>query len=139
MGDGGTLSVGTGIKSAGYNQIQTSKISGLYTSKGLKTGGTKTYRYPGLSESSGNTVTYVLPGTELLNNGEYVHLSKFSLWFSGKAQGNHTINNILAGTARKTLSISGVGISFSGSGAGLSLSFKSGWKNINKFGYKANR
>lgn len=139
MGAGGTISVGTGIKSMGYYQRQTSSISALYTSNGIKTGGNKTYRYPGFKESSGNTVTYVLPGTELLNNGDYVYLSRFSLSFYGMAQGNHTVNNILAGAARKGISISGVGISFSGSGAGLSLSFKMGWKNINKIDIKANR
>lgn len=139
MGSGGTISAGTAIKSAGYYQRQSSQISSLYTSNGVKTGGNKTYRYPGASASAGNTVTYVLPGNVLLGSGDYVYLSRYSLWFSGKAQGNHTINNILAGSARYTASINGVGISFSGSGVGLSLSFKFGWKNINNLDYKVNR
>lgn len=139
MGAGGTLSAGTGIKSSGYYQRTLSSISGMYTSNGKVNGSNKTFGGHSKLVTNGDSATYVLPGTKLLSNGEYVYLSRLSLNYEGKAQGNHTLNNILAATARKGIAASSVGISFSGTSMGLSFSISRQWKEINRWDKMANR
>lgn len=138
---GSDYSAATGIRSGGYYQRQSSKITGVYTYGGYLNNGGNKYHHGYNTVTNGNAAVinlpYFVPSGDWL--GRPLYLSRFNLRYTAKAQGNHTINNIIATTAQQRVRVSGVGFSISSGGPSLDFSLETYWNRINRIDRKTNR